>query len=354
MRCLSFVALILTMLSTSVWAEVIDEAAATGSERLAYFASTIDVETVGGVSALRSFVMLSSKIGFNALDKTKKLHGSRITPLSVTPILKYDDNINGGNKADKIVFSNGLTLNFPEDSLAKGDVLAGLQLSTGARVFYGRGRYFDVSSGVGSAWGIQTQLSQLTWNASACSRNHVAGWSFFDVCATHSGKEKSMGDSLENRAEMTFTQLTKISDLPWEIRAKAFRQDSSGEWNNGAGVQMLGVLNDSSSIDLSIESEFATAANRYQAYDAYARVNFKLGGKKVSLKIGQSLMANSKLLGQSFDVASNSLVASVPVGKIGTANLSVEKSTSPISLYNTTSVGVSLDFSDVTLSALLK
>lgn len=354
MRALGFVAIVLAVFSTSVRAEVIDEAAATGSERLAYYASTFDVQKTNDVSALRNFVVLSSKIGFNALDKTKKLHGSRVTPLSLTPILKFDDNINGGNKSDQIVFSNGLTLNFPEDSLAKGDVLAGFQLSSGARMFYSRGRYFDINAGVGKSWGLQTHLSQLNWNASACSRNHVAGWSFVDLCATHSGKEKALGESRENRAEMTFTQLTAISDLPWEIRAKAFRQDSSGEWNNGAGFQMLGVLNDNASLDVSVESEFESAAHRYQAYDVYARVNFTLGGKRVSLKVGQSLMANSKLLGQVFDVATNSIVASIPIGKIGIANLSVDKSTSAISLYDTTSVGVSLDISGVALSKLLR
>lgn len=354
MRALGFVAIVLAVFSTSVRAEVVDEAAATGSERLAYYASTFDVQTSGDVSALRNFVMLSSKIGFNALDKTKKLHGSRVTPLSLTPILKFDDNINGGNKSDQIVFSNGLTLNFPEDSLAKGDVLAGFQLSSGARMFYSRGRYLDINAGVGKSWGIQTHLSQLNWNASACSRNHVAGWSFVDLCATHTGKQKSLGESRENRVEMMFTQLTKISDLPWEIRAKAFRQDSSGAWNNGAGIQMLGVLNAGTSVDVSIESEFETTANRYQAYDAAARVNFKIAGKKVSLKVGQSLMANSKLLGQTFDVTSNSLVASIPVGKLGVANLSVEKSTSAISLYDTTTVGLSMDISGIALSKFLR
>lgn len=354
MRALGFVAIVLAVFSTSVQAEVIEEAAATGSERLAYFASTFDMKTEGDVSALRNFVTLSSKIGFNALDKTKKLHGSRVTPLSLTPILKYDDNINGGNKSDQIVFSNGLTLNFPEDSLAKGDVLAGLQLSSGARMFYSRGRYIDIGASVGKSWGVQTHLSQVNWSASACSRNHVAGWSFVDLCATHSGKEKALGESRENRVETMFTQMIPLSDLPWEIRAKAFRQDASGVWNNGAGLQMLGVLDGGTSVDVSIESEFETAANRYQAYDAYARVNFQIAGKKVSLKVGQSLMANSKLLGQAFDVVSTTVVASIPVGKLGVANLSVEKSTSAISLYDTTSVGLSLEISGIALAKFLR
>ena len=123
-----------------------------------------------------------------------------------------------------------------------------------------------------------------------------------------------------------------LSDLPWEIRAKAFRQDASGVWNNGAGLQMLGVLDGGTSVDVSIESEFETAANRYQAYDAYARVNFQIAGKKVSLKVGQSLMANSKLFGPAFEVVSTTVVARIPLVKLAVATLPVADSPCEYSL----------------------
>lgn len=354
MRCLSLVALFIALSSGFVRADGVDAAAATGSERLTYLASTLDLQTTGGVSALRNFVALSSKVGFNVLDKTKRLHGSRVSPPSLKPVLKYDDNINGGNKADRVEFGNGLVLNFPADSLAQGDVLAGLQFSSGARVFYGRGRYLDVSSSVGNAWGLRTRLSQLTWGASACSRNHVAGWSFVDLCASHSGKKKALGESRENRAEIVLTQLQSISTHAFEVRGKAFRQDSSGEWNNGVGIQLLGVLNDTTSIDFSIESEQESASHRYQVYDASAGVNFKIAGRAVSLELGRSLMSNAKLLGETFDIESTSVSASVPIGKSSVVHLSLDKNTAPLQLYQTTTVGLSVDFTGRLFSRLFQ
>lgn len=354
MRCLKTAAFVFAMVATAAQSQVTEIASATGSERLTYFASTLDMTSVGGLASVNNFVGSSANIGFNALDTTKSLHGARVSPLSVRPTVRYDDNANGGNKSDKIVFGNGLTLTFPSDSLARQDVVAGLAVSSGARVFYGRGRYLDISAGFGKSWGLSTSSPQLDWNASLCSRNYLSGWSFLDLCAYNSGKRKVLSSSSESRAEVLWTQLAAPGGMPWEIRGKVFRQNASGDWNFGGGLQVLGAINSNVALDLSVESELQSASHKFERYDIYAKAQFNIAGHLLSLKLSQSLLSNGRILGEVHDDTSRSLVASFSAGGWGVINFSLEKTKSRIQFYNTSTIGVSWDVSPAMLKDLWK
>lgn len=334
-------------------AEMLDIAASLGSERLTNYTAKLETEHLASPAALQAFVASSARLGFNVLDPNKGMTGFRRSTLRFAPTLTYDGNANGGNQSERLDIGSAV-LRFQPESLAQGALLAGVELSATTRLHYGRGRYLDLSAGAGRSFAVGKGFAQTDRRLAVCSRNHVAGWSFVDLCANRSWKDKALSQSDESRVEMGFVQLLSLSDRPAEFRLKAFRQDSSGAWNNGFGIAMLSVATNNFAAELSLESELPSTTQPYESYSVAAAFHTKLRTRPVSIRLTQSEIANARVLGLRHDDTRRTLLIMTPIRTDISISVSYSRTDSQTEFFNSEQFGLNLNFSGKKLSDMLK
>lgn len=271
------------------------------------------MRTDPSIGALKLFIRTNSALGFNSRDPEAAPTGLRAPYFSVQPRAFYDSNPNGGNPSDTLDLGNGLIFTFPQDSLAKPAPVLGSSVGMGGKIGYARGKYLDLNASLSGGYSIGAFDPQSDWALSACSRNHLGGWSFLDICANRTGSNRKLSASLSSRIEARFTQLGLVLDHPVEFTGLAFRQDQSGQWLPGAGVEVKALVGESSALGLGIESEWAAAGQPHQAYDAYVSLSSQFWNRDIDLRLSRSLSLDGQILGLGHDDQTTGLSVTVPV-----------------------------------------
>lgn len=118
--------------------------------------------------------------------------------LRVAPLLAWDSNINGGVLRNSFDLS-GLTFEADPAYRAKPGVVGGGSVESMFRFAWAEGRVFDVQTSAELAWSHRHQIGRADAGVSVCSRNHLEGWTFLDLCAAASGTWRDLGTDRAHR-----------------------------------------------------------------------------------------------------------------------------------------------------------
>ncbi len=114
--------------------------------------------------------------------------------LRFTPVLAWDENINGGYFNDTFNLY-GLSFQVDPANLARAGLVLGGRLGGEARLAWGPGRLLDFSASAEVGWSPRHDIGRGNAQLSACARNHLTGWTFADVCATAQAGRRSLSSS---------------------------------------------------------------------------------------------------------------------------------------------------------------
>lgn len=151
--------------------------------------------------------------------------------VSVAPLLAWDGNINGGLLQDRFVF-NGLQFEAAPGLAAKSGLVAGLSAGGISRHAWQTGRLIEVRGAVELGWSPEHRIGRADAMISACSQNHLSGWTFLDLCATAARywRELDRGTAYQRSAQLSRIVATGTSAHQLGVRVS--RVSGAGQDQN--------------------------------------------------------------------------------------------------------------------------
>lgn len=151
--------------ATAEPSRIFDGVRMAGSERLALFALTRPGLPIG---AMREAYGLAQAMGQEGAAPGTVIHQR----YDVAPILRYDDNLNGGMKNDSFTVL-GLEFRIDEEQVAKEGLLIGAEVSSDTRVALGYKTALDVDLGAWAGVSPGNDLSKVGANGQACVSHRI-------------------------------------------------------------------------------------------------------------------------------------------------------------------------------------
>ncbi|MGO4854144.1 hypothetical protein [Phaeovulum sp. W22_SRMD_FR3] len=130
----------------------------------------------------------------------------------------YDGNINGGSLHDRFNFG-GLVFETDPAYRAKAGVVVGLTAGGLARYAWDNGRYLEARAEAALAWSPQHQIAHSSIDYSLCTRNHLTGWQFFDLCQSGTAEERDLGSRHSAQTSAALSQIFATATANHEIGA---------------------------------------------------------------------------------------------------------------------------------------
>lgn len=147
--------------------------------------------------------------------------------MHVRPLLAWDGNINGGVLQDRFVI-NGLIFEADPEIRAKSGLVVGISVGGLLRYAWDEGQIVEIRGATELGWSPEHEISRTDVMLSICSRNHLAGWNFLDLCATNRHYWRELGNASTDQAS---AEISRIVSMPnsihevslsysWEFTAK--------------------------------------------------------------------------------------------------------------------------------------
>ena len=136
----------------------------------------------------------------------------------VAPILSYDGNINGGVLQDSFTYG-GQVFEAGQEFRAKAGVVMGASAGGLLRLAWENGRYVEASARGEAVWAPQFGIGRSNTELALCSRNHLTGWTFLDLCNTISGVRRELGSSSSNATDLALSQIFDAGGAYHEVTA---------------------------------------------------------------------------------------------------------------------------------------
>ena len=147
--------------------------------------------------------------------------------VQVAPLLAWDGNINGGLLQDRFVL-NGLTFEGDPDFIAKSGIVAGLSAAGLLRSAWDTGRLVELQGATELGWSPGHSIGRADVMLSVCSRNHLQGWSFLDLCATGRHYWRELDQDSGWQVSAAFAQIAAAPNSLHEIKIEYLRASTAG------------------------------------------------------------------------------------------------------------------------------
>jgi hypothetical protein len=206
-------------LATPVQADELDRARMAeiaGSERLRMFAYGKLLET-GSAPRWTAVGMKRDMVrqAFYADPGTDRVIA---TEAWAAPVLSYDGNINGGVVNETFTF-NGLTFEADPASRAKAGLVFGVSGGGMARLAISNAKYVEARLQGEAVWSPEHRIGRSIAQLGLCSRNHVTGWTFLDLCHTAWSIDRELGSSTTHKTDVALTHLFQSAASYHELTA---------------------------------------------------------------------------------------------------------------------------------------
>ncbi len=155
--------------------------------------------------------------------------------LWAAPVLSWDGNINGGVLTDRFSLG-GYVFQADPASVAQAGVVLGGAAGGTARLAWASGRLIELQAGAELAWSPDLDIGRSDAALGLCSRNHLAGWTFLDLCANGQWSWRHLGDS---SAGQTSLRLSTLADASESLHEIALTYTSAG--TDGAPQARIGL-----------------------------------------------------------------------------------------------------------------
>ncbi len=137
---------------------------------------------------------------------------------SIQPQLGYDPNINGGFHVWQLYMGDWV-LEAPEDARAQPAFTLGAGGSAEARMAWAEGRFISANLSAGAAWAPELDIGRNHLRAELCSRNHLVGWTFLDLCAEATRSDRKLGRSESGLVSAQISRITAFGGGYHELSA---------------------------------------------------------------------------------------------------------------------------------------
>lgn len=239
-----------------------------------------------------------------ALQRELELQGYYTPPHQITqivqqfwmmPLLAWDGNINGGMMKDRFDF-HGLTFEANPSFRAKAGLVLGGSLGGMTRLAWDEGRWIDLQGQAEIGYSPKHHVARQDLWLQACSRNHLIGWSFLDLCASGNRSFRELGNDQGHRLEAQFRQVAASSNALHEFGIKLARVDSRSRDQNRIGFSIESLWQESATqIAVTLGEDIPDATVLRQRIDFGIKSN--LFDRKVGMDLWGQMANGSAFLG---------------------------------------------------------
>lgn len=320
-------------------AEVVRSSIESGSERLSLYSTSKFVEGQPDADVLRVLDQIMRNQAFR-LDGSTPPAEVISTTIAVSPILAYDDNINGGNRNNSFTLGEFLTFTVAEDAVAKEGVVLGAGLETGLRYGYGRGRYLDARSSVSGVYSPEHELFKYSTFVELCSRNHLFGWTFVDGCATTQSLDVDLGKSREEAVRLSATQLFTAGGFDHELTGSVGRNWISDFEQDNFQTRLTTSIGELGSVAVAVELGEEDGTNHVQRERLSLGYNTRIADRRFAFSYSRAQSRGSMFLGDVREDVTSAYGVSTRINDRFSINARYTNNDSTVDFFSYSSIGV--------------
>jgi len=291
--------------------------------------------------------MKSRSLGFEGITNNKKIDYSVKVNRAFYPIIAYSENINGGNLHQNIQVGN-YTFIGDENTKAKSGIIIGGGAILGIKKFYDRGRYIDLNLNASIAaapahdW-LQVRNEYIT----ACSKNHVKEWIFFDACTSWTHTKREFTDTIHKSISTSITRLF-MSKRSFHESTLSVDRIITDEYKQLQGSIVLNSLLPNGYKTNILFKKGETVENIISLnYSIGLSFNRIIYNKPLKVSLSQSFYDGGNFFGVTREDTSNQLSVSYPVYRGFNVSIGYVDNNSTIQSFNHNGTLVSVSFSKV-------
>lgn len=338
---LATVAVVTAFLETSAHAQSIDSewqsSLYSGSSRLILF-SIIKEKPEGSLGFAHE---LLRRNGLNAEAQSGvQLIQSRT---SVSPVLEWDSNINGGTPGDSFFLGN-FEFAVDESSRAVAGVLAGLSSSATAHYSLGSGHTLDFGLRASFRHSPKYDLSKTSGQAHACGSYFLDNWAWLETCGRLQYTENDLGSVTDRVAEISGIKIFSSDLGGHEARAGLdvqFREDYA---KSLLRLNLTTVRSGVGALALGFNVGEEIKGSNTLLYGATAKLSRPILGERGSVALSWSRLGGSEFFGvaREDDLISLNLTRNISASFSGTIGFT--RRVSSIELYDEESFSIGISY----------
>ena len=255
--------------------------------------------------------------------------------ISVTPLVKFDQNTNGGNSRKPLILGDMKFVGQPELEKRSG-LVAGAVTDMKFRHATGWGKYVDFTASISEAVDVSKLNRIRTNNFKFCSINHIHNWTYLDACYGEASTEKELSSSTN------IYKNYKLSKL-FQFKTDAYGKIGLGNEfiNNGIFEQRvhtidIETLNAQRRLSLIFKHGDKPRVTNQHALEQSVTISssFKILQRHGNIAFTAQRFGGSKLLGFDRNDNSQTLILSTNISKHINLEFGYHKNISSIDYYS--------------------
>ncbi|MCE6949665.1 lipocalin [Cereibacter sphaeroides] len=214
---------------------------------------------------------------------------------SLSPTLGWSPNLNGGVANSRIGFAGGW-LEIDPAYVAKPGATAGLLFESEVRLSWGTGRFLQAELDGAVARARESGYERRDRRLLLCSRNHLQGWSFLDLCLRQSESDRSLSRQEQRETSIQFAHLLTAENSYHEIRLELGDRRQPDYSQPRAGLELHSVWSGlATRIGLGLGP--AVEGRTVERCDIFADLRWRLAGAVTGLSLWRSHASGGEVFG---------------------------------------------------------
>lgn len=174
--------------------------------------------------------------------------------IGVTPILRYDGNINNGVIGDRLDLG-GLVFLVDEESRARAGLVGGLALSAGSVLSFGQGGTLTLGAGLRYERALRHPLSIRGGFLQACGSQHIGRLTWIGLCQSFHREKRSLDGSRAAVTTLSFSRVLRNRFGPAELGIELGSLRNDGAQRGFAGLVLRQAAGGFGAFSLEIAGE---------------------------------------------------------------------------------------------------
>ena len=267
--------------------------------------------------------------------------------LKFSPVLTFDDNINGGFANDTLVIS-GLPLRIDSEYKAVGGVMVGGGASGLLRMNIGTGTALSLRGGASVSYALENSMLKAGSGGSACIETMLDGSTFAHGCLDASFQHVELGDTSQISARLgvdkAFSSALGVHEFGAEIQTA--RIGGGTDYTQKSAIFSLSTAFQDQPMAIRASLQFGEKVEGVLSMREKLTVgaSFKVADRPTSVSVSVQNNRGGQFLGEDLSTRATSLSVNHQLNKNLTLGARVTRTTSSADFLEDTSLGMNVSW----------
>lgn len=263
-----------------------------------------------------------------------------LTEVTARPTLGWSPNLNGGVGQRRIDFAGGW-LEVDPAYVAKSGPTMGIAVEGEARLAWGLGRFLEAEADGAISRARESGYERRDQSLGLCSRNHLAGWSFLDLCLRRTKSSRSLSDSEQRESSVQLAQLFAVPGSYHEVRLELGERRRPEFDQPYAGLELHSVWSGlATRVGLALGRP--VPGRSVERVSAFTEARWRMGGAATGIALWHSEASGGQLFGIAQEDRSTGIALFRQLTPRLDATVRYERTDSTVALFRSNQIGLDL------------